>query len=152
MIKKILIMSLIFFGINQCGYSPIFSNNQNANLNIKIVETVGDEYINNYIKRRLNRYTDTSNEEIRVKINSKYNKGVIAKDKKGNASSFELKLTINFVTERNGEIDSKNFSYSQNINMNSLDNKIEEDSYETDMKEMLADSIINQAIQRLNYN
>ena len=83
MIKKILIMSLIFFGINQCGYSPIFSNNQNANLNIKIVETVGDEYINNYIKRRLNRYTDTSNEEIRVKINSKYNKGVIAKDKKG---------------------------------------------------------------------
>jgi len=36
--------------------------------------------------------------------------------------------------------------------MNSLDNKIEEDSYEKDMKEMLADSIINQAIQRLSYN
>ena len=152
MIKKILIMSLIFFGINQCGYSPIFSNNQNANLNIKIVETVGDEYINNYIKRRLNRYTDTSTEEIQVKINSTYNKGVIAKDKKGNASSFELKLTINFVTQRNSENDSKNFSYTQNINMNSLDNKIEEDSYEKDMKEMLADSIINQAIQRLSYN
>ena len=152
MIKKILIMSLIFFGINQCGYSPIFSNNQNANLNIKIVESVGDEYINNYIKRRLNRYTDTSNEEIQVKINSTSNKGVIAKDKKGNASSFELKLTINFVTQRNSENDSKNFSYTQNINMNSLDNKIEEDSYEKDMKEMLTDSIINQAIQRLSYN
>ena len=152
MIKKILIISLIFFGINQCGYSPIFSKNQNANLNIKITEITGDEYINNYIKRRLNRYTDTSNEEIRVKINSKYNKGVIAKDKQGNTSSSELKLTINFVTEQNGEIDNKNFSYTQNINMNSLDNKIEEDSYEKDMKEMLADSIINQAIQRLSYN
>ena len=152
MIKKILIMSLIFFGINQCGYSPIFSNNQNANLNIKIVESVGDEYINNYIKRRLNRYTETKNKEIKIKINSKYNKSVITKDKQGNASSFELKLTINFVTQRNSENDSKNFSYTQNINMNSLDNKIEEDSYEKDMKEMLADSIINQAIQRLSYN
>ena len=152
MIKKILIISLIFFGINQCGYSPIFSNNQNANLNIKITEITGDEYINNYIKRRLNRYTDTENKEIKVKINSKYNKSVITKDKQGNTSSSELKLTINFVTEQNGEIDSKNFSYTQNINMNSLDNKIEEDSYEKDMKEMLADSIINQAIQRLSYN
>jgi len=152
MIKKILIISLIFFGINQCGYSPIFSNNQNTNLNIKITEITGDEYINNYIKRRLNRYTETKNKEIKIKINSKYNKSVITKDKQGNASSFELRLTINFVTEQNGEIDSKNFSYTQNINMNSLNNKIEEDRYEKDMKEMLADSIINQAIQRLSYN
>jgi hypothetical protein len=152
MIKKILIISLIFFGINQCGYSPIFSNNQSANLNIKITEITGDEYINNYIKRKLNRYTDTENKEIKVKINSKYNKSVITKDKQGNTSSSELKLTINFVTEQNGEIDSKNFSYTQNINMNSLNNKIEEDRYEKDMKEMLADSIINQAIQRLSYN
>jgi len=152
MIKKILIISLIFFGINQCGYSPIFSNNQNTNLNIKITEITGEEYINNYIKRRLNRYTETKNKEIKIKINSKYNKSVITKDKQGNASSFELKLTINFVTEQNGEIDSKNFSYTQNINMNSLNNKIEEDRYEKDMKEMLADSIINQAIQRLSYN
>jgi len=152
MIKKILIISLIFFGINQCGYSPIFSNNQNTNLNIKITEITGEEYINNYIKRRLNRYTETKNKEIKIKINSKYNKSVITKDKQGNASSFELRLTINFVTEQNGEIDSKNFSYTQNINMNSLNNKIEEDRYEKDMKEMLADSIINQAIQRLSYN
>ena len=152
MIKKILIISLIFFGINQCGYSPIFSNNQNTNLNIKITEITGDEYINNYIKRRLNRYTETKNKEIKIKINSKYNKSVITKDKQGNASSFELRLTINFVTEQNGEIDSKNFSYTQNINMNSLNNKIEEDRYEKDMKEMLADSIVNQAIQRLSYN
>jgi len=36
--------------------------------------------------------------------------------------------------------------------MNSLNNKIEEDRYEKDMKEMLADSIVNQAIQRLSYN
>jgi len=152
MIKKILIISLIFFGINQCGYSPIFSNNQNTNLNIKITEITGEEYINNYIKRRLNRYTETKNKEIKIKINSKYNKSVITKDKQGNASSFELRLTINFVTEQNGEIDSKNFSYTQNINMNSLNNKIEEDRYEKDMKEMLADSIVNQAIQRLSYN
>ena len=152
MIKKILIISLIFFGINQCGYSPIFSINQNENLNIKITEITGDEYINNYIKRRLNRYTETKNKEIKIKINSKYNKSVITKDKQGNASSFELRLTINFVTEQNGEIDSINFSYTQNINMNSLNNKIEEDRYEKDMKEMLADSIINQAIQRLSYN
>ena len=152
MIKKILIISLIFFGINQCGYSPIFSNNQNTNLNIKIIEIKGDEYINNYLKRRLNKYKDPDTEQTRFKISSEYYKNITSKNKKGNASSFELSLTISFVTLENNEIKNKNLSFTQNINIDALDNKIKENEIENDMKEMLADSILNQAIQRLIYD
>jgi len=152
MLKKILIISLIFFGISQCGYSPMYSNNQNTDLNIKIIEITGDEYINNNLIRRLNRYKDANAEEIQVKINSTFHKDVTAKNKKGNPSSFELRLTINFVTQRNNGIDNKNFSFTQKVNMNALDNKIQENDYEKDMKEMLADSILNQAIQKISYS
>ena len=61
-------------------------------------------------------------------------------------------MTISFVTLENNEIKNKNLSFTQNINIDALDNKIKENEIENDMKEMLADSILNQAIQRLIYD
>ena len=49
MIKKILIIFILPFLFQGCGYSTLYSNNNDNKINIKILETKGDQEINNYI-------------------------------------------------------------------------------------------------------
>ena len=56
MIRKLPILILIIFGLMSCGYSPIYSNNNNANFEIYDLELEGDNEINNIIENKLDRY------------------------------------------------------------------------------------------------
>ena len=56
MIRKLPILILIIFGLMSCGYSPIYSNNNNANFEIYDLELEGDNEINNIIENILDRY------------------------------------------------------------------------------------------------
>ena len=49
MIKKILIIFILPFLFQGCGYSTLYSNNNDKNINIEILGTKGDQEINNYI-------------------------------------------------------------------------------------------------------
>ena len=61
--KKILISTLLFFILANCGFSPIYSisNNQKVDINIQSVE--GDRLINNQIVSELNRIDDNLSEK-----------------------------------------------------------------------------------------
>ena len=52
-IKKLLPLYLVFLIITHCGFSPIYSNTENENLNINILSFSGDVEINNLIKIKL---------------------------------------------------------------------------------------------------
>ena len=56
MIKKnILIISLIFF-LTSCGFTPIYSKNNNVNFSIEQVNFTGDRELNNFLKTNLDQY------------------------------------------------------------------------------------------------
>ena len=52
MIKKIFLLILIIFGVTNCGYTPMLSQNNNFNFNIENLELLGDKTINNILEKK----------------------------------------------------------------------------------------------------
>ena len=99
MFKKIILILIIFNLISHCGFSPIHSNNKNANFSISSIETEGERTLNNYLKTYLSKYQDDKhNKKFKIKIISDYKKLIYSKDKAANTKNYELsveaKITI----------------------------------------------------------
>ena len=56
MIKKLTVLILIIFGLTSCGYSPIYSNNNEAVFEIYKFELEGINEINTVIENKLEKY------------------------------------------------------------------------------------------------
>ena len=93
MLKK-KILSLIFFIIvTNCDYKPVYLDNKETNLDIVILNQNGDNEINNYIYKQLKQKSkNNSSKKFNVDLNSKFQKIIIAKNSKGTATDFEIKL------------------------------------------------------------
>ena len=52
---KILKYSFIIIFLTSCGYTPIYSNLKNNNINIQVQNTSGDKDLNNLIVQKLSR-------------------------------------------------------------------------------------------------
>ena len=61
-IKKLLPLYLVFLIITHCGFSLIYSNTENENLNINILSFNGDVEINN-LKLKLNNFRIKNNDK-----------------------------------------------------------------------------------------
>ena len=60
------------------------NNNKNIKFNYEVIDTAGDNEINNYIIKNISKYFDkNSKEEIKIKIKSEYNKSGITNNKEG---------------------------------------------------------------------
>ena len=56
--KKILISTLFFLMLTNCGFSPIYSLSDSQKIDINIQSIEGDRLINNQIISQLNRIDD----------------------------------------------------------------------------------------------
>ena len=63
MIKKIIFLIIIIFGLSNCGYSPIFLDNNSKNFSIVDFEKEGNEKINNIIENKLKKYLNSNDEK-----------------------------------------------------------------------------------------
>ena len=95
--KKTLTVLILLF-LSGCGYSSIYSDNVNFNFSISEINFEGDQYINTIIKKKLIIYkTNETEKKYKVKINSRFDKNIIAKNKSGNAT--DLNLIVNVIAE-----------------------------------------------------
>ena len=150
MIKKFFILIYVIF-LSGCGYQPIYQNLTNTDYNILIKEINGDRDINNLLISKLKSYnSNNTNKNYEITINSIYNKEIVAKDTTGAASEYKIIVSVNFKII--GSKLNKDLNFTEDFNMKSLSDKLEENDYEKNIKSTLINSITRKLILELSKN
>ena len=131
MIKKnFILLIILLFSLNGCGYSPVFSNK----INFSIIELAvsGDKKINKIIINRLNYYKESKSEKsFSIIINNSLNKQISSKDSKGNPKTFRINVISKIkVKDSNGKIN--DIKISKSINYDNKSNKFDLKKYENE--------------------
>ena len=154
MIKKITLTALLILFLNGCNYQPIYSS-KNVNFSIVKFESSGDNKINKLLIKKLEIYKNDSldTKKYNLKIDSKINKNISAKDKKGNPTTFTLKIAFKIEIE-NSLGEKKLTEFEEYTAYENNDNKFELKKYENSIKKNMIESINENIIlylQNLNY-
>jgi outer membrane lipopolysaccharide assembly protein LptE/RlpB len=145
---KNLILFILFIVLSNCGYVPIYKDIQNANINIFIQKSEGEENINNLLISKLKAYTAKEAEKNYViDMNSVYTKTVISKDSAGNAVDIELNLEVEFTVFFNEK--RQKFSLTEKFNIKNTSDVFEMNNYENVIKNNFILSIKNKLIMKL---
>ena len=142
----LIIISLFFF--SSCGYSPIFKNLSGSNFFIEIETINGEQIINETIINELNTISNIeSGNKIILEINTRYNKAVITKDKKGNPSTFKLSVSSEIKIKYKSKF--KNISVSRSSTLQKGNDSFDTQIYERNIKESFGVDIINELLTEL---
>ena len=135
----ILILFLLF--LTNCGYQAVL-NNQNYQFSINVNKINGDQEINSLIINRLKQLEE--NKKIyNLSLTSNKEKLIISKDSKGDPSIFEIKINVNYVVKKDGEILISN-KINKKTTYNNITYKIELENYEK--------TIINNLVSEISDN
>jgi len=148
--KKIFLLFLILIFTNSCGYSPLYknSNNKSTKFNYEVIDTAGDNEINNYIIKNISKYFDeNSKEKIKIQIKSEYNKSGVINNKEGKTIVYELSVNTEFVINKNNK--ENKIKLKEKIKINRLSDTFEQKNYEIKIKKDLSQLIVNKFIQRM---
>ena len=146
--KKISLLMLILF-ISNCGYTPVYNSNNITKIKINILSVEGDKKINNLLISDVRKISRNDFEkEFDIKITTDFIKTITAKDSKGIASNYELKVITKFEIVKQDE--SKFLSFEEKIDIKNNTNLFEQKKYENSIKITFAKSIIDKLIQKLS--
>ena len=147
--KKTVFIILLFFLLQNCGYTPIYKNIKNLDYNLNIVNISGNNDINNLITTYIQRYSNQSDDKsLNLNIKTDYVKNVLSKNKEGKITNYLIKTRIEFEL-----IDSKNnkkFVFEDEIKTNSMDNQFDFKKYENTIKSNFVNSAIEQFIFKIS--
>ena len=154
MIKKIALTAFLILFLNGCNYQPIYSS-KNVNFSIVKFQSSGDNKINKLLIKKLEIYKNDNldTKKYNLKIDSKINKNISAKDKKGNPTTFTLKIAFKIEIE-NSLGEKKLTEFEEYTTYENNDNKFELKKYENSIKKNMIESINENIIlylQNLNY-
>ena len=139
MIKKISILFLLTFLLNNCDYKPIYSDSSRDNFSIEELNFNGDIEINNLLRKKLKRYQNQNSiKKFDVDINSAYEKISQSKDLTGKTTDYKIIVKITFQIN-----ESKTLILQEDFLMKNLTNEFEENKYEKTKIESSIDIIIN---------
>ena len=139
MIKKISILFLLTFLLNNCDYKPIYSDSSRDNFSIEELNFNGDIEINNLLNKKLKRYQNKNSiRKFDVDINSAYEKISQSKDLTGKTTDYKVIVKITFQIN-----ESKTLILQEDFLMKNLTNEFEENKYEKTKIESSIDIIIN---------
>ena len=145
--KKLIIIVIALFILNNCGYTPIYSSKEN-NFYIKQIAQKSISKLNSKIANNLKIFSNQNSENIiQLEISSSKKIETIQKDKKGDPSKFKMTvlLNINILNINNHEIN-KTKTLSKNFNYNNNSNKFSLKQYEKDIEDNLINKIIERSI------
>ena len=147
MIKKLSLLCFLIIFINNCGYTPIYSN-KDKNFVINKIDLIGDIEVNKILSDRLNIYKNNADAKrfFDIVINSKSTKTTLTKDKKGNPAQFSQSVSVNLtITDilNNTEMQ-KNFIESSTYD--SSDNKFDLKKYENNLIKNMSEKIYSDLI------
>lgn len=148
MIKNILIIFILPFLFQGCGYSTLYSNNNDKDINIEILETKGDQEINNYILFNLKKYTGKEGKTYSINMNTNYTISEISKNLEGSIDSYQLVAVTQFEVKSINI--NKTISIKEEIKINNLSDNFEKRNYEKSIKKNFSNSITSRLILQLN--
>ena len=149
MIKKnIIILFLIIFKTN-CGFTPVYIQNNNANFSIEQINFTGDRELNNFLKINLNQYKNQKvDNKIYIEAVSTYKKIILSKNNAGEVTNYQLEAEVTFsIKPINKEI-----KITEKRIIDSMNDKFEEARYERSIKQSFALSIANKLSSKLSIN
>ena len=149
--KKLIIIVIALFILNNCGYTPIYSSKEN-NFYIKEISQKNASKLNSKIANNLIIFSNRNSKNIiQLEISSKKKIETIQKDKKGDPSRFQMTvlLNINILSKNNHEIN-KTKSFSKNFNYNNDSNKFSLKEYEKEIENTLINKTVEESIMYLS--
>ena len=149
--KQIFLFTMLFFFLQHCGYSPIYSNVDNIKFNFNVIEIQGSENMNNLILSQIKKYSNNSEAKTYdLKIQTQYQRDILTKNKKGEATNFIIKNRIEFkiVNTNKDQI----FLFEEEIKSTAIDNQYELKKYENSIQNNFVKSKLDELILNLSIN
>ena len=152
-LKKI-ITALSFCLLLSCGYEPIYSkknNNSNYNFSINTINYIGDNKVNQILKNKLKKILNEEKKSpaLNLNLNSRVEKIVTSKDKKGNPLKFLIEIIINLEIFES-EILKEKTKFKETFEYDNLSNKFNLKQYEKNIKDNLISILSDKIIRYLN--
>ena len=150
MFKKIILL-LIFFNLtSQCGFTPIYLENNNVNFSITSVNFEGDRELNNFFKRQLYLYqNDRFEKKYEIKIKTFYIKKDILKDRTGKITNYKLFANSIIQISLDGK-KIKELKITEDKIIDNINDKFEERKNEKIAKQSFAKSMSNKLLTELS--
>ena len=145
--KKLIIIAIALFTLNNCGYNPIYSS-KNNNFYIEGISQENKNKLNskiiNIIKKNSNQ---NSKNTLVLMISSNKKIDIITKDKKGDPSKFQMTilLKVNILKKKKYEMN-KTKSFSTKFNYNNNANKFALKQYEKEIENILINKVVEKSI------
>tara|TARA_Y100000591_G_scaffold302418_1_gene297457 strand:+ start:35 stop:493 length:459 start_codon:yes stop_codon:yes gene_type:complete len=147
--QKSLIIITIFFFLQNCGYTPIYSGNQNKKISINIIEIDGNDEMNNIVSRSLKKYSSNSSEIIyELKILTDFKKDALSKNKKGEITNYLIVSKISFEVLNNQN--RKIYNFKDETKIANISDQFELKKYEKSIKTNFINSKIEEFILRIS--
>ena len=138
--KKIILLLTIFTLLTSCEYQPIYNNSDLKNIKFEFIEQKGDQQINRLIVNNLKRNQTKKNvETYKIKIDSQFNKIILAKDKFGSPTDYKLLVRSNFIIDNNKQ--KLSLEISEEFIYKNLEENYDQSNYENSIKKNLAEQI-----------
>ena len=147
MFRKIILIFIIPFFLYSCGYSPLYSNVDYKNINIEILESKGDQEINNYLLSDLKKYSENQGKKFLIKINTNYSILDKSKNLEGSISDYQLIAVTTFIVKKDNL--EKTITAKEDIIIKNLADNFEKKNYEKSIKKNFSKSISNKLILQL---
>jgi len=133
----------IFLFLFSCGYSPVYQTKKDSNIKIDLINFSGDKIIGREIIRGLENFKENNAKNIfDLDLNTSKQENVVSKDKKGNATSYKLVLTVN--TYFKNKTNNKNYEkkFTRETTFNSKNNKFELDQLRVNLERNMTSQIL----------
>ena len=140
------IFYILFIFVTSCGYQSI-ETFYKGDFQITELNITGNKNISRIIERNLKKATEINNSSnlLKIEIKTDLNKSIITKNRKGEATRYDMKIKINLKTFKNEKIVLEKI-YSKNNSYNTLESKYELKQYE----KILINNSVKEIIQKIN--
>ena len=151
-LKKI-ITTLSFLILLSCGYESIYSNkqiNSNYNLSINTINYTGNNKVSHILKNKIKKNLNNEKKStgLNLNLNSRLEKVVTSKDKKGNPIRYSIEIIINLEVFESG-ISKDKTNFEENFEYNNKSNKFDLKQYEENIKDNLIARLSDEIIRYL---
>ena len=133
----------IFLFLLGCGYTPVYQINKDSNIRIDTINFSGDKNIGRELIRGLDNFKKSDTKNIfDLDLNTSKQESIVSKDKKGNATSYKLVLTVdaNFTNKINNKNYEKKFT--KETTFNSKNSKFELDQLKINLEKNMISQIL----------
>jgi hypothetical protein len=151
-LKKI-ITTLSFLILLSCGYESIYSNkqiNSNYNLSINTINYTGNNKVSHILKNKIKKNLNNEKKStgLNLNLNSRLEKVVTSKDKKGNPIRYSIEIIINLEVFESG-ISKGKTNFEEKFEYNNKSNKFDLKQYEENIKDNLIARLSDEIIRYL---